>query len=878
MKHSSFTFFSLVRLVTVCLLCFNGPLLIGQNPSSSKRFEELIRPVLVERCYSCHANGESEGGVSLDSTAFLNGTEEQAIFWFRVLKQLQAGLMPPREEPRPDHHQIALVMDWIKRGPLGLNPDTPDPGKVTVRRLNRFEYRNTIKDLLGLDYNASAAFPADDTGHGFDNIGDVLSISPLLLEKYVDAASEIVRKAVPNTSEVVKTESVSGGRFQLALKPTDESQPVPTSESPERGFGRGNGSGGKQSGDARGRRSQDPIGSLELSYYEFNEARYQLSVEQPADYRLQLTLRAEETYVDNQFDQNKCEFTFSVDGEQLLQREFVRQGGKEFTFSFDRAFQSGNHELIVAVKPISSEEKIRNLRLNFKSIELIGPLDPKYFVKPNDYDRFFPKPIPRDDADRRQYAMELLGDFATRAFRRPVENMVMNRLVAIAERVSGSGKSFESGIGAAMTAVLASPRFLFREEFVMTASEDVFPLIDEYSLAARLSYLLWSSMPDAELTKVAAAGQLRVELDRQVDRMLTDAKSRAFYESFVGQWLQSRAIETTQVNARSVLRREQSVDSTADSGRRRYFELLRKGDGRTDEEKTEFEAAKTIFGSNSRRGTSIDLTQEIRRAMRRETEMLFEHLVREEKSLLELIDSNYTFLNEPLANYYQIVGVQGNEMRRVELPADSLRGGLLTQGTFLAVTSNPDRTSPVKRGLFILENLLGIPTGAPPPDIPPLEEESNGRRTVTHTLRESLAIHRENAVCASCHNRMDPLGLAFENFNAIGRFRDNEFGQKIDAAGILATGESFQTIRDLKKTLVENRKDDIYYCSTEKLLTYALGRAVDYHDTITMDRIVADLKANGGNAKTLLLGVIKSDAFQRTRTNKASPALTSNHK
>ena len=343
------------------------------------------------------------------------------------------------------------------------------------------------------------------------------------------------------------------------------------------------------------------------------------------------------------------------------------------------------------------------------------------------------------------------------------------------------------------------------------------------ALASRLSYFLWSTMPDDELTRLAERGELRKDLARQVKRMRADARAESLTQNFVGQWLQVHDVEGFTINVRAVLRQDGGV-------RQR-----------------------------------ITLDTELRRAMRRETEMLFAHIAREDRSLLELIDSDYTFLNAKLAQLYGIKGVSGKEMRKVTLPKDSPRGGVLTHASVLLVTSNPTRTSPVKRGQFILDNLLGTPAPPPPPDIPALEESKNEFKGRTPTVRELMALHRAKPLCSSCHSRMDPLGLALENFNALGLWREKESGQPIDASGRLITGESFHDVRDLKRILKERHYLDFYRCLTEKLLTYALGRGLDYHDVETVDRIVERLDREGGRFSALLMGVIESAPFQKRR-------------
>ena len=717
----------------------------------------------------------------------------------------------------------------------GSTRRTPDPGRVTIRRLNRVEYRNTIRDLVGVDFDTTAEFPPDDTGHGFDNIGDVLSLSPLLLEKYLAASKAIVARAVPTVARVPAERTIPGRQFRRGDAPA------------EGGFG-----------------------PLALSYYEPARASATQDVAVAGRYQVAFDFTANEKYVDGVNDYNKCRLTFRVDGEEVFRREFVRQDGKAFHLEWDRDWPAGPHEFAVAVEPLTpGADRVRSLAIRVQGVTVRGPLDEARYVRPANYERFFPGTVPAaDDSEgRRRYARDLLGRFASRAFRRPVDPATADRLADLALDVAGDpGQTFEGGVAHAMAAVLTSPRFLFREEDAAAAGVGRFPLVDEYGLASRLSYFLWSTMPDDELTRLAGEGKLRANLKGQVDRMLADPRSGEFVRHFVGQWLQARDVDAVLINAQAVVARDEVPDPDADRQRARFRELGRKPAGQlTEAEKAELKEARAGFQRRSRRFAELELSGDLRQAMRRETEMTFEHVVRADRSLLELLDADYTFLNERLAKHYGIDGVTGDAMRRVDLPPGSPRGGVLTQGTVLTVTSNPDRTSPVKRGLFLLDNILGAPPAPPPPNIPSLEEagaQAGGRAL---SLREQMKLHQASPTCASCHSRMDPLGLALENFNALGRWRDAERSGAIDPSGRLATGEAFAGVRDLKKALVTTRRDDFYRCLTEKLLTYALGRGLDSHDVATVDAIVDRLELGDGRASALLAGVIESAPFQKRR-------------
>jgi hypothetical protein len=707
---------------------------------------------------------------------------------------------------------------------------------VTVRRLNRVEYRNTIRDLLGVDFDTNAEFPPDDTGHGFDTIGDVLTISPLLMEKYIAAAQEIVSRVVPTTSGVVPEQSIPGIRFRA------EGDEEPS------------------------RRQRDR--SRILSYYEPARVSTPVEVGRDGPYELILHVSAHERYVEGMLDANRCLVVLKSDGEELLREEFGCAGGESFRLEVDRDWKAGEHELTIELEPLTPEiEPVRSLALGIDALTVRGPIGEEHLVRPPDYDRFFPGGVPEDEAERRRYARDLLGRFATRAFRRPADAETLDRLVELALFVAGQeGRSFEAGVSQAMVAMLASPRFLFREEATEPGDAGPFPRIDEYALASRLSYFLWSTMPDDELFRLASEGKLRENLDAQVARMLADRRSDQFIRNFVGQWLQVRDIDSVQVNTFAVLSRESPPDPVADRRRERFRELRRKPiEELNDAEKAELDEIREQFNRSRERFQRYEFDGSLRRAMRSETEMLFEHIVREDRSLLELLDSDYTFLNERLATLYGIEGVDGDEMRKVDLPADSPRGGVLTQGTVLAVTSNPDRTSPVKRGLFILENILGTPPAPPPPNIPSLEEAGKGIEGRTPTIREAMELHRSDPLCSSCHNRMDPLGLALENFNPLGMYREAERSGPIDTSGVLITGESFSSVQELKRRLIEDRRQDFYHCLTEKLLTYALGRGLESHDVETVDAIVERLEARDGRASELIAAIIDSAPFQRRR-------------
>ena len=812
--------------------------------SATTDFKKNIQPMLEEFCYDCHGGGEKSGGVALDAFNSITNFADSRDVWWRVLKNLRAGLMPPVKKSQPTKEQKELIQHWIKDDVFEINPQNPDPGRVTLRRLNRVEYQNTIHDLMGAEFEAAKEFPPDDTGHGFDNIGEVLTISPMLLEKYFIAAETVVQQAVPVTGGVAPEHVVHGWEFHDGTE-------------------------------------RENLGSL--SYYTHAAVTNIFNAAKAGQFQLNVNLQVNEKYVDDVFDLNKCELIFRVDGKELLKKEFAWEGGKPYHFAYDHTWTAGNHQLDFELKPLTPGlAQGRTLSLQIVDVTVRGPMAKADQVKPENYARFFSKDVPAEAKARRSYAHDLLGDFARRAFRRPVDDPTTTRLTKLAESIyTQPGKTFEAGVAQAMVAVLASPRFIFREENIEAKTgTQPYALVDEYALASRLSYFLWSSLPDEELFAQAAAGTLRKNLSAQVARMLADERAHALEKNFIGQWLQARDIDTVPIEARSVMAREQKFDPKFDNSRKRFRELNDKPDNTlTPAEKAELADIRATFRARRQGQPRADLTDDLRRAMRQETENVFAYIVREDRSLLELLDSDYTFLNERLAQHYGIPDVTGQKMRRVTLPPDSLRGGILTEGTVLAVTSNPTRTSPVKRGVFILDNILGTPPLPPPPNIPPLEDAIKNVGGRPPTLRETLAVHRENALCASCHNQMDPIGLALENFNAMGMWRDQEFNQPIDVSGKLVTGETFANVRELKQILVKNHAEDFYRTLTQKLLTYALGRGLDYYDVETVDQIVARIEKSGGKPSALIAGIVESAPFQKTRSaSQASNASGENVK
>lgn len=749
-------------------------------------FREKIEPFLQDYCYDCHGDGAKKGDITLDDFKDLSSHLENHELWLRIWRNVRTHLMPPVEgDFQPSPEERAELMAWIESNVLKLDPENPDPGRVTIRRLNREEYRNTIWDLLGVEYNVDDNFPPDDTGFGFDTIGDVLTISPLLLEKYLLAAETIADLALPATVIRRRPITIDAGNFRERGNNQQSARFMEADKEHTVG--------------AERRFSKAGVYNLEVSYRIENERGRPEG--QTATWRI------------------------LVDGKEIESVEV--DGGRRSSGEFKTEIElsEGNHRFEFSMVPGAPGEGEGTWGVRVEDYKLVRQAGSEWALYPESYRRIFFKGLPPEEKpDRDAYLRDIVREFASKAFRRPVEDRIVDALTALAlARNQEEGAKFVDGVKLAVTATLTSPRFLFRREAQAEPDNPgrVVP-VDQFALASRLSYFLWSSTPDEELLRLASKGQLRAELRSQVDRMLADEKANRMVSNFVGQWLQSRDLGSLDIDVRHIL------------------------------------------GESNKRNAERIFDQEMRKDMGKETELFFQHILKENRPIIELLNARYSFLNESLAKFYGVSGVKGDTYRRVEFGEEQqARGGILTQGTFLIVTSQPTRTSPVKRGLFVLENILGTPAPPAPPDVPELEDPE--KESVEGTMRERMVAHREKALCKSCHQRMDPIGLALENFNAIGQWRDEDAGQPIDSAGQLVTGEKFSNVMELKEILISSRKEDFYRCLTEKMLTYALGRGVEYYDAPTVDRIVERLLDQEGNMAELIYGVVESIPFQKRR-------------
>lgn len=749
---------------------------------ADEAFKSEIQPLLVRYCYDCHGDGSREGDFRMDTFNDLSAHLGDREHWMPVWRNLRSQIMPPFDEDQPSAEDTRKLLSWIETAVFKLDPEKPDPGRVTLRRLNREEYRNAVFDLLGVEYDTAEAFPPDDTGYGFDNIGDVLSISPLLMEKYLTAAEEVVDLALPD----------------------DASAQVPRVEFP--------------AGDFKN-------ASVPPTWIPFSgEAEFTLKVPVKWDGKYQLTLQYA---IQGASEATTAEASLKIaaGGKSLVKANLGWDQRRSIDLAAPADLKQGESTMKVALKPVRPPaEGEEAIYLSLQRLILQGPIDgsQKEFSKGHRM-IFVDGPAPVDPAAAKAYARKIMRSFVSRAFRRPVVESDITRLVAIVEETDKlPGKTFQDGIKQAITACLASPRFLFRTEIQPEPNNPakIVPL-DEYALASRLSFFLWASVPDDELLSLAYNKKLRANLRQQVNRMMADPRSRRLTENFVGQWLQARDVATAPISA------------------------------------------PTILGVANNREASEIFDPRLRADMREETYALFDFILREGRPAEELISARYSFLNERLAAFYGVKGVKGENFRPVDLTEHPERGGLLTQGTFLIVSSNPTRTSPVKRGMFVLENLLGTPPPPAPPNVPELTEAA--KEGANPTMREMMEIHRANPDCRGCHARMDPIGLGLENFDALGRFRETESGKPIDTAGVLVTGEEFANVATLKAILAEKRRPDFYRTISEKLLTYAIGRGVEYYDSTTIQQLSAHMEKNNGKLTELIHAITTSAPFQMRR-------------
>ena len=738
----------------------------AQAPTAlNNGFEKSVLPVITSTCAPCHNDRMASGGLNLGLFGTKTSMIDQREGWELIIQKVRSGEMPPQGVPRPAEKLDAMMKFLHEEFARADKKVKPDPGRVTAKRLNRNEYTNTIRDLLAVDFRAEKDFPTDDSGYGFDNIGDVLTISPILMEKYLVAAERIAARAV-GADPLPKPLLAEYSRKNANIRRLDRS-------------------------------------NVEATH----------RVDFDGEYTIRIGLPGERAT-----DAKPVKMGFWMDGKLLHMMDVETRPSKMVAFNpyseeeFKLNLPEGDHVFRAGfidddfVKTLDEKDAFSDKKNKFPNmIWFLGPYSSKV-------EKASRKKILICDSKTGDACVEkIVSELAHRAYRRPVTKADTAGLMKFVRMAKAEGQSVEQGIQLAIQAMLVSPNFLFRiERDVNPTDAATVHKLTELELASRLSYFLWSSMPDDQLRGLAEAGKLRSSgvLEAQVKRLLADERSAAFANNFAGQWLEVRNLDSLKPDPKKF----------------------------------------------------PDWTPELRDAMKTETRMFFEYMLRENRPLPEFIDAKYTFLNGRLAKHYGIDGVDGPEFRKVELTTDQ-RGGILSHASVLSVSSYPTRTSPVIRGKYVLQNILGTPPPPPPPDVPQLDED---KVASAGSLRQQMEKHRTNAVCASCHNRMDVLGFGLENYDALGKWRTKDGNFALDVSGTFPNGKQFSTPAEMR-TLLKEEVPQFARCITEKMLTYSLGRGLERYDRRTVEDINQKIAAAGYPFQSLVLEIVNSLPFQMRR-------------
>ena len=770
------------------------------------------RALLDQYCVTCHNETLKTADLMLDKMD-IGDVSEGAAEWEKVVRKIRTRQMPPPGMPRPGNAAYDSLAEYLEAELDRSAATDPNPGRPVIRRLNRTEYAYAIRDLIALEVDSDALLPSDESAHGFDNVGDALSVSPLLLERYLAAARKISRLAIGDST----------------IRPIFETYDVPSYLMQEQ------------------RTSEDlPFGSrggVAIRHYFPLDGEYTIQIGLQRNARDYIRGLGEPHQLDVRLDGARIKM-FTVGGDNKGQSSGIfssaTQGDPEQE-EYERNTAEAGLELRL---PVKAGARVLGVTFLEKAPLPEGPLQPRltqiefapfkggipaigsvtiggpYNAKgagdtPSRHKIFVCHPAGNStNMDEAACAKKILSTLARRAYRRPVTGKDVQTLLRFYE-AGRSESGFVAGIGMALERMLISPEFLFRIERDPegVAANTAYP-VNDLELASRLSFFLWSSLPDDELLELAERGRLKdpVVLEQQVQRMLADGRAKALVSNFAGLWLQVR-------NLRSV-----SPDPEAFP----YFD------------------------------------EELREAFQQETELFLESMLREDRSVLDLLNADYTFLNERLARHYQIPNVYGSHFRRVTLAGENEnRRGLLGQGSILTVTSYANRTSLVLRGKWVMNNILGTPPPPPPPDVPFLKEQSKDGKILS--LRERMEQHRTNPSCASCHVVMDPLGFALENFDGIGHWRTDDGDSPVDSSGVLPDGSRFEGPIGLRKVLLD-KEEQFVHTVTEKLLTYALGRGLEYYDAPAIRKIMREAAPNDYRWSALVRGIVRSTAFQMRRS------------
>ncbi len=788
-------------LVLACAGLLHAQLSHAQ-PSSVSPQHALV----TQYCVTCHNEKAKTGGLMLDK-ADIDHAAEHAETWEKVVRKLRGGMMPPQGMPRPEQAKLDGLITWLEASLDQGAAAHPEPGRAPLHRLNRTEYANAIRDLLDLKVDVTALLPADDESNGFDNIAEVLRVSPSLLEAYLSASREVSSLAVGDPKTPAISESVQVPP-DLAQSEHIEGLPLGT----------------------RGGILIHHNFPLDADY-EFNVillrniVGYLTGLEFP--HQLEVSIDGQRVFlapVGGEEDLKLVDTNLALAGDtldaRLKTKVHVKAGPHDVAVSFLRRDSAESDE---PLQPFTRDLDLQNMNgiPLIDHVQITGPLNATGSGNTPSRRRIFVC-TPASSKDEVPCAKRILGTLARRAYRRPVTDADLETLLSFYQAGKNRG-NFESGIENALRLILASPKFLFRSESdpAGVAPGSVYHVSD-LDLASRLSFFLWSSIPDDELLNVAAQGKLKdpAVLDREVRRMLADPKAEALVNNFAEQWLFLR-------NVQSVLPDENTFPN---------------------------------FDDNLRQG------------FKQETELFFDSMMKEDRDVMDLLTADYTFVNERLAKHYGIPNVYGSQFRRVTLTGlndNGARRGLLGQGSILSVTSYPTRTSPVLRGKWIMENLMGSPPPAPPPNVPALKDQAQGGKVLS--IRQLMEEHRKNAPCSTCHKVMDPLGFALENFNGVGEYRTKDASGPIDSSGQLADGTKIDGVVGLRNALLKHPE---YFVGTltEKMLTYALGRPLEYYDMPVVRGIVQSAGRNDYRFSSLIMGIVKSEPFEMRRALDIEPA------
>lgn len=719
---------------------------------------------LQQYCSKCHNYDDFSGGFALDNLK-PNDLHPDAALWEKIVRKLRSGMMPPPGQDRPALREVSRVVSSLETALDKVALQHPNPGAVVLHRMNRNEYANAVRDLLGLPLKGEDLLPADDSAAGFDNIASALVLSPALMQSYITAASRISRLAV---GDMASSPTLTG--FQA---PTGVSQSVHIDGLP------------------LGTR-----GGIRAEHVFPLDAEYEFIIRRNGQNNFVLPMVGTQDPLE-----------VAIDGQR------VALIAPDKPTRVRLPVKAGSHTIQIAFLHSSPEQEVNDLyavhaqSVSVGGFDLQGPLKPQGVGETESRRRIFVC-YPKEKAEETACATQIISSLASRAWRAPVTEAAVNDLLGFF-RQGADQRNFDSGIQYAVARILSDPRFVYRFEHEPDAAKDgAAYALDGYELASRLSYFLWSSIPDDELLRAAKSGELKQEKKfiQQIDRMLADPRAEAMVENFAAQWLGLRALDT--INP-----------------------------------------------------TSTDYDGTLRESMKRETELLFTSILREDRSVLDLLNADYTFVDERLAKHYGIPHVQGSQFRRVPV-TDENRRGILGQASVLTLTSAPNRTSVVKRGQWVLENLMGTPPSPPPPGVEIKLDQPLAFGSAPTTLRQRMEQHRANPSCGACHGVIDPIGIALENFDAIGKWRDMTEGQKVDAVTSLWDGTPLKGASDLRKALVA-RSDQFAEATAEKLMAYALGRKVEYYDMPTVRAIVGNAKGKNYRFRELVKGIALSPAFQQ---------------